>query len=69
VHITTLTPPWGSTGFLSSAGLPKNTDGIEAKIMKPREMGDAIVKICMTPDHLVIPKFRIQPMVQEINPM
>jgi len=37
--------------------------------MKPKEMGDLIVYICKLPEHLAMPFIRVQPMVQEINPM
>ncbi len=69
VHITTVTPSWGATKFAASCDLPKYPEDVEKRIMQPKEMGDVIVKICTIPDHLVIPKFRIQPMVQKINPM
>ena len=69
VHITTVTPSWGATDFAASCDLPKYPEDVEKRIMQPKEMGDVIVKICTIPDHLVIPKFRIQPMVQKINPM
>jgi NAD(P)-dependent dehydrogenase (short-subunit alcohol dehydrogenase family) len=69
VHITTVTPSWGATGFAASAGLPESSEELEKKMMQPAEMGDVIVDICTLPDHLVIPRLRVQPMVQEINPM
>jgi len=69
VHITTVTPSWGATNFAVSAGLPESSEELEKKMMQPKEMGDVIVNICTLPDHLVIPHLRVQPMVQEINPM
>lgn len=69
IHVTTVTPSWGATGFSAASGLPSMGREIEEKMMKPIEMGDLIIKICTTPDHLVLPKVRIQPMIQEINPM
>ncbi|RKX98648.1 MAG: hypothetical protein DRZ90_02035 [Spirochaetes bacterium] len=69
VHITTVTPSWGATNFAASADLPESSKDLEKKVMQPKEMGDVIVNICTLPDHLVIPNLRVQPMVQEINPM
>jgi len=69
VHVTTVTPSWGATGFSAACGLPSMGKEVVEKMMQPGEMGDLIVKVCTTPDHLVIPRVRIQPMVQEINPM
>ncbi|MBM3705039.1 MAG: SDR family oxidoreductase [Actinobacteria bacterium] len=69
VKITTLTPSWGSTNFLKSAKLKDWTKDITEKVMQPDQMGELIVKICTLDDHLYIPKIRVQPMVQEINPM
>ena len=69
VRITTVTPSWGATGFSAACGFQSRSKEVEEKVMKPAEMGDLIVKICTTPDHLVLPKVRIQPMIQEINPM
>lgn len=69
VHITTITPSWGATGFASASNLPSMDRETEKKIMKPIEMGELIVKVCSMPDHLVLPKLRVQPMIQEINPM
>jgi short-subunit dehydrogenase len=69
VRVTTVTPSWGATGFSTACGLPSMDKEVVEKMMKPIEMGDLIVKICTTPDHLVLPKVRVQPMIQEINPM
>lgn len=69
VHITTVTPSWGATSFAAASNLPGMDKDIEKKMMKPLEMGELIVRICSMPDHLVLPKVRVQPMIQEINPM
>jgi short-subunit dehydrogenase len=69
VHIVTLAPAWGTTNFLAAADLPERSEDVKKNTMKPEEMGDLIVKICTTPDHLIIPYLPILPMVQEINPM
>jgi len=69
VHIVTLSPSWGNTEFLKEAKLPDWTEDIASNIMKPVEMGELIVKICTFPDHLAITRIRVQPMIQEINPM
>ena len=70
VHVTTLMPSWGATNFYGAAALAENRDeDTIKKIMKPSEMGDLIVFVCKLPEHLVMPFIRVQPMVQEINPM
>ena len=69
IRVTTVIPSWGATNFSSACGLASMGKDVEEKMMKPIEMGDLIVKVCTTPDHLVLPKVRIQPMIQEINPM
>jgi len=69
VHVTTLMPSWGTTGFSKAAGFPLREADVEKVCMKPEEMGDLIVSICKLPEHLVMPFVRVQPMIQEINPM
>ncbi len=69
IRIMTLSPSWGATDFLAVSHLPKRPVDIEEKTIQPREMGELIIKICTTPDHLIIPHISIQPMIQEINPM
>lgn len=69
VRVTTITPSWGATGFASAANLPGRDDGTLAKCMSPDQMGELVVKLCTTPDHLVIPDITVQPMIQDINPM
>ena len=69
IHVTTIIPSWGATDFLNAANLPNFSQEILGKIMKPDEMGKLVAYICTSPSHLVMPVVRIQPMVQEINPM
>jgi NADP-dependent 3-hydroxy acid dehydrogenase YdfG len=70
IHVTTLMPSWGATKFVESSTLSEWRDEETIKkIMNPEEMGDLIVFICKLPGHLVMPFVRVQPMVQEINPM
>ncbi|MBN1298159.1 MAG: SDR family oxidoreductase [Actinobacteria bacterium] len=69
VRIVTVTPSWGATDFLKEAKLDTFPADIAEKVMKPVEMGELIVKVCTMPKHLIINKIRVQPMVQEINPM
>jgi len=69
VHIVSLTPSWGDTNFLYANNMPDLPKDVREKVTKPKEIGDVVAQICMTPDHLVIPKIVIIPMIQEINPM
>ena len=63
-------PSWGATKFIAASKLDewRDEDTVK-KLMKPGEMGDLIVFICKLPEHLAMPFIRVQPMVQEINPM
>jgi len=64
----------GSTGY--GKGIAETIDilvnnagrGIAIKPLV-EQTDNEIVNICTLPDHLVIPNLRVQPMVQEINPM
>ncbi len=69
VKITTITPSWGATNFLPAANLKDWPEDVIGKVMTPEEMGEIVVKILTIEDHLYVPKIRIQPMIQEINPM
>lgn len=70
IHVTTLMPSWGATNFVGASTLSEwRDDDTLKKIMKPSEMGDLVVFICKLPEHLAMPFIRVQPMVQEINPM
>jgi len=70
VHVTTLMPSWGATNFISAAEISEwRDDDTMKKLMFPGEMGNLIVFICKLPEHLAMPFIRVQPMVQEINPM
>ncbi|MCX5658488.1 MAG: SDR family NAD(P)-dependent oxidoreductase [Planctomycetota bacterium] len=72
VRVTTLTPSWGATDFVKAAkikGHPAGDPKVAAKCMTGAEMGDLVVSICRTPDHLVMLEVRVQPTVQEIMPL
>ena len=69
VHVTTLMPSWGDTEFAKAANINSLPADIKKKIMKPGELGDLVVVICKLPEHLSMPFVRVQPMIQEINPM
>lgn len=72
VRVTTLTPSWGATDFVSAAaieGHPAADSDIREKILQPTEMGMLVLNICCTPAHLVLPDITVQPLVQQIEPM
>ena len=72
VRVTTITPSWGATDFVSAAaidGHPASDSGIREKILQPREMGHLVLNVCCTPAHLVLPDITVQPLVQQIEPM
>ena len=69
IHITTLMPSWGDTEFAKAADLKGFSADIKKKVAKPAEIGQLVVSICKFPEHLAMPFVRIQPMIQEINPM
>ena len=69
VRVTTITPSWGATEFGKAANLESRDAETAKKCMRPEEMGKLVVDICEMPDHLVVPDFSVQPMVQEIVPM
>ncbi len=72
IRVTTITPYWGATDFVTAAGItghPAGEGEIRAKCMQPEEMGNLVVQICELPAHLVIPDLTVQPMIQEIVPM
>jgi len=72
VRVTTITPSWGATDFVSAAaieGHPASDSEIRPKILQPREIGQLVLNVCCTPAHLVMPDITIQPLVQQIEPM
>lgn len=69
VRVTTLIPSWGSTNFLKAVNLGKRDAETEAKVTKPRELGDIVVSICTLPAHLEIQDMTVLPMVQKIVPL
>ena len=68
VRVTVVTPSWGNTNWGVAAGGQADTAELNAKKMSPDQMGDLIVNICETPDHLVFPEIMVQPIVQEVIP-
>lgn len=68
IRVTVVTPSWGDTHFGAAAHLEPAQEELRKKMMSPDQMGDLMVKICETPEHLVYPEIMIQPMVQEIIP-
>jgi len=72
VRVTTLTPSWGATEFLTAAniqGHPASDPEIRRQCMQPREMGQIVLDICTAPPHLAIPDMTVLPLVQQIEPM
>jgi NAD(P)-dependent dehydrogenase (short-subunit alcohol dehydrogenase family) len=72
IRVTTITPSWGATDFVSAAaieGHPAADSDIRAKILQPAEMGMLVLNVCCTPAHLVLPDITVQPLVQQIEPM
>jgi len=69
VRVTTITPSWGATEFVSAAKLKANDAETTRKCMQPGEMGSLVADICAMPEHLVVPDITVQPMAQEIIPM
>jgi NADP-dependent 3-hydroxy acid dehydrogenase YdfG len=72
VRVTTLTPSWGATEFLSASGIqghPAAQADIRRLCIQPLELGAIVVQLCAQPAHLAVPDMTIQPLVQEIVPM
>jgi NAD(P)-dependent dehydrogenase (short-subunit alcohol dehydrogenase family) len=72
VRVTTVTPYWGATDFVTSAaieGHPAGDPDIRERTMQPREMGRLVLDLCSMPAHLVVPDITVQPLVQQIEPM
>jgi NAD(P)-dependent dehydrogenase (short-subunit alcohol dehydrogenase family) len=72
VRVTTITPYWGATDFLTAArleGHPAGDPEIRKQTMQPDDMGQLVVDVCRTPAHLVLPDITVQPLVQQIEPM
>ncbi len=69
VRVTVVTPSWGATNWSAAAGaVDAPNPELEAKKMSPDQMGDLIVGLIKSPDHLVFPEIMVQPVVQEIIP-
>jgi NAD(P)-dependent dehydrogenase (short-subunit alcohol dehydrogenase family) len=72
VRVTTLTPSWGATDFVTAAhidGHPAGQADVRKQTMQPREMGQLVLDLCRLPAHLAVPDIRVQPLVQQIEPM
>ena len=71
VRVTCLTPSWGQTGFNAAAHIQGAAEDPELrkKCTAPEELGQLVLEILETPDHLAIPDVTIQPMIQDISPM
>lgn len=71
VRVTCLTPSWGATEFNNAAGISGASEDpdLAPKCTKPEELGELVLAVIRTPDHLAIPDVTIQPMVQDISPM
>jgi NAD(P)-dependent dehydrogenase (short-subunit alcohol dehydrogenase family) len=72
VRVTTLTPSWGATEFLSASGIqghPAAQADIRRQCIQPLELGAIVVQLCAQPAHLAVPDMTVQPLVQDITPM
>lgn len=72
VRVTTISPSWGATEFVAAAhlaGHPAGDPAVRAQCIQPRELGEWVRHLCLTPAHLVLPDVSIQPLVQEIVPL
>ena len=71
VRVFCLTPSWGATGFNRAAGIEGASEdpALAAKCISPDELGELTAALLETPDHLAIPDFTLQPMIQDIQPM
>jgi NADP-dependent 3-hydroxy acid dehydrogenase YdfG len=71
IRVTAIIPSWGDTRFSEASNIKgaESDPSLSPRIMKPADMGDLVVSICQLPSHLVVPYLRVQPLVQEFNPM
>lgn len=71
VRVTCLTPSWGQTGFNAASHIQGASEDPELrwKCTAPEELGQVVLEILETPDHLAIPDLTLQPMIQDISPM
>ena len=71
VRVTCLTPSWGQTGFNAAAHIQGASEDplLREKCTAPEELGQLVLEILETPDHLAIPDLTVQPMIQDISPM
>ena len=71
VRVTCLTPSWGQTGFNAAAHIQGASEDplLREKCTAPEELGQLVLEILETPDHLAIPDLTLQPMIQDISPM
>lgn len=72
VRVTTLTPSWGATDFMSAAhisGHPSSEAEIRAKCIQPADLGRVVVDISTMPAHLAVTHMQVMPLVQDFSPM
>jgi len=69
VRVTTVNPSWGATDFLSAVNLQGFDPETNAKVIKPRELGDLVATICTLPPHLEIQDVTLWPLVQKVEPL
>lgn len=71
MRVTCLTPSWGQTGFNAAAHIQGASEDplLREKCTAPEELGQLVLEILETPDHLAIPDLTLQPMIQDISPM
>jgi len=72
IRVTTLTPSWGATDFMSAAqiaGHPASEADIRAQCIQPADMGRVVVELCSMPAHLAVTHMQVMPLVQDFSPM
>lgn len=71
VRVFCVTPSWGQTAFNRSCGITGASEDPQAavKCIAPEEIGNLVVQLLETPDHLAVPDVTLQPTIQAIEPM
>ena len=72
VRVTTLTPSWGATDFMTAAhisGHPASEAAVRAKCIQPADLGRVVVDVCTMPSHLAVTHLQVMPLVQDFSPM
>ena len=71
IRVMCLTPSWGNTDFCKTAhfsGASEDPD-LAPKCTTPEQLGQVVLNMLQTPDHLAMVDVTVIPTVQEISPM